>query len=198
MKTKQFSPEEMENYIARFKDMKPLSSSYDANMGIPKEAYETMTAKTLYLMMAPDDQGGPMAQNPAVVTKDKMSVIIAECPPGNRPPLHAHHSTNETFFCLDGRFRIRWGDEGENEVYLDPYDMIAVPPGVVRDFTNVADETARLLVFITGEAEENFNDIEMTPGEADRLRGQFGDEVVDQFREIGISFDAGLDTEAAE
>lgn len=198
MKTKQFTPAEMEPYIARFKDMKPLSSSYDASMGIPKEAYETMTAKTLYLMMAPEGQGGPMAQNPAVVTKDKMSVIIAECPPGNRPPLHAHHHTNETFFCLDGRFRIRWGDEGENETFLDPYDMIAVPPGVVRDFTNVSDETARLLVFITGEAEENFNDIEMTPGESDRLRGQFGDEVVDKFREIGISFDAGVDTEAAE
>ena len=46
MKTKNFTPEEMEKYIARFKDMKPLSSSYDAAMGIPKEAYETMTAKT--------------------------------------------------------------------------------------------------------------------------------------------------------
>ena len=198
MKTKQFTPAEMEKYIARFKDMKPLSSSYDAEMGIPKEAYETMTAKTLYLMMAPEDQGGPMAQNPAVVTQDKMSVIIAECPPGNRPPLHAHHQTKETFFCLDGHFRIRWGDEGENEIYLDPYDMIAVPPGVVRDFTNVSDDTARLLVFITGEAEDNFNDIEMTPGESERLRGQFGDEVVDKFREIGISFDASVDTEAAE
>ena len=76
--------------------------------------------------------------------------------------------------------------------------MIAVPPGVVRDFTNVSDETARLLVFITGESEGNFNDIEMTPAESERLRGQFGDEVVDRFREIGISFDAGVDSDAAE
>ena len=198
MKTKKITAEQMEKYIARFSDMKPLSSSYDASMGIPKEAYETMTAKTLYLLMAPENQGGPMAQNPAIVTQDKMSVIIAECPPGNRPPLHAHHQTKETFFCLDGRFRIRWGDAGENEIYLDPYDMIAVPPGVVRDFTNVSDETARLLVFITGESEGNFNDIEMTPAESERLRGQFGDEVVDRFREIGISFDAGVDSDAAE
>ena len=198
MKTKKITAEQMEKYIARFSDMKPLSSSYDASRGIPKEAYETMTAKTLYLLMAPENQGGPMAQNPAIVTQDKMSVIIAECPPGNRPPLHAHHQTKETFFCLDGRFRIRWGDAGENEIYLDPYDMIAVPPGVVRDFTNVSDETARLLVFITGEAEGNFNDIEMTPAESERLRGQFGDEVVDRFREIGISFDAGVDSDAAE
>lgn len=198
VKTKQFTPAEMEKYIARFKDVPKLSSSYSDEMGIPKEAYETMTAKTLYLMMAPEGQGGPMAQKPAIVTQDKMSVIIAECPPGNRPPLHAHHQTKETFFCLDGRFRIRWGDEGENEIYLDPYDMIAVPPGVVRDFTNVSDATARLLVFITGEAEESFNDIEMTPAESERLRDQFGDEVVDRFRDIGISFEAGVDSEAAE
>jgi uncharacterized RmlC-like cupin family protein len=198
MKTKQISPAEMEKYIARFKSMTPQSSNYDAEMGIPKEAYETMTAKTLYLLMAPAQQGGPMAQKPAIVTDDKMSVIIAECPPGNRPPLHAHHQTKETFFCLDGRFRIRWGDEGENEIYLDPFDMIAVPPGVCRDFTNVSDDTARLLVLITGEAEGNFNDIEMTPSESRRLREQFGDDVIDRFREIGISFEAGVDTEAAE
>ncbi len=198
MKTKKIAPEEMEQYIARFKDMEPQSSSYDAEMGIPKEAYETMTAKTLYLLMAPEQQGGPMAQKPAIVTDDKMSVIIAECPPGNRPPLHAHHQTKDTFVCLDGRFLIRWGVEGEDEIYLDPFDMIAVPPGVCRDFTNVSDDTAHLLVFITGQAEENFNDIEMTPAESKRLRDQFGDDVVDRFREIGISFEAGVDSEAAE
>ena len=126
----------------RFGQITPQSTSYAEDTGIPKEAYEMLTAKTLYLLMSPESQGGPMAQAPAVTTADKMSVIIAECPPGDRPLLHAHHKTNETFFCLNGRFRIRWGDEGENETYLEPLDMIAVPPGVVRDFTNVSDETA--------------------------------------------------------
>lgn len=198
MKTKSFSPQEMEKYIARFKDMKPQSSSYADELGIPREAYEMMTAETLYLLMSPEKQGGPMAQKPAVTTTDKMSVIIAECPPGDRPLLHCHHQTKETFFCLDGRFRIRWGDKGENETFLDPYDMFAVPPGVVRDFTNVTDKVAHLLVFITGEAEENFNDIEMTPEEADRIREKFGQDVLDKFRGIGVSFEAGVDQEAAE
>lgn len=198
MKTKQFTPAEMEKYIARFKDMEPQSSGYSDDIGIPKEAYETMTAKTLFLMMSPERQGGPMAQKPAIATDDKMSVIIAECPPGDRPVLHAHHQTKETFFCLDGRFRIRWGDKGEDEIFLEPFDMIAVPPGVVRDFTNVSDDMAHLLVFITGEAEDNFNDIEMTPEEAERIRAKFGEEVVDKFRNIGVSFEAGIDSEAAE
>jgi uncharacterized RmlC-like cupin family protein len=198
MKTIEVTPAEMEKRIARFRQLPKQSSSYADELGIPREAYEMMTAQTLYLLMAPACQGGPMAQQPAIVTDDKMSVIIAECPPGDRPLLHAHHQTKETFFCLDGRFRIRWGDRGENEIFLEPYDMIAVPPGVVRDFTNVSDAVAHLLVFITGEAEESFNDIEMTPEEAGRIRERFGDAVLDRFRGIGVGFEAGVDAEAAE
>ena len=193
MKTINVTLEEMEGRVARFSQIKPQSNSYSEEDGIPKEAYEMLTAKTLYLLMSPECQGGPMAHQPAVVTKDKMSVIIAECPPGDRPLLHAHHRTNETFFCLDGRFRIRWGDEGENQTYLEQYDMIAVPPGVVRDFTNVSDKTARLLVWITGETEDDFNDIEMPPIEAQRLEEKFGNEVLKKFKNIGVSFNAGVD-----
>ena len=193
MKTITVTLEEMESRIARFSQISPQSNSYSEEDGIPKEAYEMLTAKTLYLLMSPECQGGPMAHQPAVVTKDKMSVIIAECPPGDRPLLHAHHRTNETFFCLDGRFRIRWGDEGENQTFLEQYDMIAVPPGVVRDFTNVSDKTARLLVWITGETEDDFNDIEMPPIEAQRLEKKFGNEVLKKFKNIGVSFNAGVD-----
>ena len=192
MKTITVSPEEMESRIARFGQIIPQSNSYSEADGIPKEAYEMLTAKTLYLLMSPEEQGGPMALQPAVSTNDKMSVIIAECPPGDRPLLHAHHKTNETFFCLDGRFRIRWGDKGENETYLDQFDMIAVPPGVVRDFTNVSAQTAHLLVWITGETEDDFNDIEMPPIEAERLKEKFGQEVLDKFQRIGVSFNAGV------
>jgi len=193
MKTITVTLEEMESRVARFSQITPQSNSYSEEDGIPKEAYEMLTAKTLYLLMSPECQGGPMAHQPAVVTKDKMSVIIAECPPGDRPLLHAHHRTNETFFCLDGRFRIRWGDEGENQTFLEQYDMIAVPPGVVRDFTNVSDKTARLLVWITGETEDDFNDIEMPPIEAQRLEEKFGNEVLNKFKNIGVSFNAGVD-----
>lgn len=192
MKTVQVTPEEMETRIARFKDLKPQSGSYDAEVGIPKEVYEMMTARTLYLLMSPEKQGGPMAQHPAVTTDDMISVIIAECPPGDGPLLHAHQFTRETFFCLNGRFKIQWGDEGENETFLEPYDMIAVPPRVVRRFENVSDETARLLVFITGDSEEAFNDIDHPQIEADRLADRFGDDVLDKLRGIGVSFEAGV------
>ncbi len=191
MKTVNFTPEEMNSRIARFKQLKPQSAAYDADKGIPREVYETMTARTLYLLMSPENQGGPMAQAPAVTTEDKMSVIIAECPPGDGPLLHAHQFTRETFFCLDGRFKIQWGDQGENEIFLDPWDMIAVPPRVVRRFENVSDQTAHLLVFINGDSEEAFNDIDHPQIEADRLATEFGNDILDKLRGIGVTFEAG-------
>ena len=70
--------------------------------------------------------------------------------------------------------------------------MIAVPQGVVRDFTNVSDKTARLLVWITGKTEEDFNDIEMPPIEARILEEKFGSEILEKFKKIGVSFEAGV------
>ncbi len=102
--------------------------------------------------------------------------------------LHAHFFTVEHFFCLSGRFRIRWGDEGENETFLEPFDLIAVPPGVCRDFTNVSDQTAHLLVLITGRKEEDYNDIGFAPAESARFRQQFGDQVAGKLEAIGFSF----------
>jgi uncharacterized RmlC-like cupin family protein len=182
------TPEDMETRIARFSAVKPQSSYYKTDQGIPHEAYEMVTAKTLYTLMAPSKKAGPMSATPAILSQDKLSVIIAECPPGDKPMLHAHFYTTEHFFCLKGRFRIRWGDEGEHETVLEPFDMIAVPKAVCRDFTNITDETAYLLVLITGGAEEDYNDIGFAPSESRRFKDAFGEDVADKLETIGFSF----------
>ena len=187
-KTIQISQDEMSRFIARFKDLKPQSTYYKREAGIPNEAYEMVTAKTLYTVVAPSSQAGPMSAKPGILTQDMLSVIIAECPPGDKPMLHAHFHTTEHFFCLDGRFRIRWGDEGENEIYLEPFDMIAVPKGVCRDFTNVSDQTAHLLVLITGEKEKDYNDIAFAPSESKSFVDRFGKDVAQRMESIGFSF----------
>lgn len=187
-KTISVSPAEMEKRIARFKSLRPQSEYYDKGQGIPGEAYEMVTAKTLYTLMAPSPKAGPMSATPAVIADDKLSVIIAECPPGDKPMLHAHFYTTEHFFCLKGRFKVRWGDRGENETILEPFDMIAVPKAVCRDFTNIGDETAYLLVLITGGAEEDYNDIGFAPDESKKFRDAFGSEVAGRMEEIGFSF----------
>jgi mannose-6-phosphate isomerase-like protein (cupin superfamily) len=187
-RTVTLAPEQMLRQVARFRALQPQSGLVERNWGIPSAAYETATAKKLYTLMAPRDAGS-MSANPAIITDDKLSVIIAECPPGNKPMLHAHFQTVEHFFCLKGRFRIRWGDEGENELFLDPWDMVAVPRGVRRDFTNVTGETAYLLVLITGSNESDYFDISVAPGDSQAFRQQFGDEVAERFASIGIAFE---------
>lgn len=188
LKTRQVSPQEMEDRVARFSRVKPQSAYYSKDAGIPDAAYETVTAKTLYTLMAPSTKAGPMSAQPAILTQDNLSVIVAECPPGDKPMLHAHFFTTEHFFCLSGRFRIRWGDEGEHETVLEPFDLIAVPPGVCRDFTNISDHTAHLLVLITGTKEEDYNDIGFAPSESARFKAQFGEQVAGKLEAIGFSF----------
>lgn len=182
------TPEEMESRIARFANARPQREYYDEDQGIPGEAYEAVTAKTLYTLMAPSGKSGPMSATPQVVADDKLSVIIAEVPPGDKPMLHAHFYTTEHFFCLRGRFKVRWGDEGEHETVLDPFDMIAVPKAVCRDFTNITGETAYLLVLITGGAEEDYNDIGFAPSESEKFKQAFGEEIADKLETIGFSF----------
>ena len=188
MKTITVSPDEMARRIARFDNLKPQSAMYQEATGIPREAYELLAAKTLYLLMAPESQGGPMAQKPAITGEKGLSVIIARCPPGDKPVLHAHFKTHETFLCLTGRFRIRWGDRGEHETYIKPFDMIAVPPGVCRDFTNVGEEEALLLVLITGQGDEDFNDIAVAPEDSQMMLERFGMDVIRKYRKIGMDF----------
>jgi uncharacterized RmlC-like cupin family protein len=178
----------MERRIARFADLKPQSAMYQAESGIPREAYELMAAKTLYLLMAPPTQGGPMAQKPAIAGEKGLSVIIARCPPGDKPLLHAHFKTHETFMCLTGEFRIRWGDAGESETRLKPLDMIAVPPGVCRDFTNVTDQEALLLVLITGQSDEDFSDIAIAPEDSKMMLDKFGMDVIRKYQAVGTEF----------
>jgi hypothetical protein len=79
--TRDVSPEDMGKHIARFAALKPQSSYYRKDQGIPDAAYETVTAKTLYTLMAPSTKSGPMSATPAILTEDNLSVIIAECPP---------------------------------------------------------------------------------------------------------------------
>ncbi|CAM3941212.1 cupin domain-containing protein [Bordetella muralis] len=186
--TKTLSPAEMEKFVARFSALRPQSEFYSKDQGIPDAAYQAVTARTLYTLMAPSQKAGPMSARPIIEATENLSVIIAECPPGDKPMLHAHFHTVEHFFCLQGQFRIRWGDEGEHEIVLNPFDMIRVPKAVCRDFTNIGDETAYLLVLITGKNESDYNDIGFAPSESEKFKDEFGEEIVGKMETIGFSF----------
>lgn len=194
MKTIAVSPGEMTSRIARFSDTKPQGAKFAEENGIPLGAYQKMTAEEFYLMMSAPGLGGPFASAPAVSDDQNMIVAIVKCSPGQGPYLHAHYNTRENFMCLTGRFEILWGDEGEHRTVLEPYDMIAVPPGVVRTFRNCSDGEALILGFIRGDSPEAFADVAMTPAAAADIETNFGAETRKKIEAIGWRFDAGLDS----
>ncbi len=189
------SVSEMLTRVARFHQLKPVKQQYDASDGIPAEAYATISADRTYILMGPKGLQSATGEDPPVTGGDGGEVFtlnVATCPPGNGSPLHAHHYTCETFFCLNGRFKVSWGDKGEHELFLDPYDMIAVPPGVTRNFINVSDHEASLLVIVQGDRGK-FQDVDLTPQLASKIERDFGGDVRRKLELKGLAFTAGLD-----
>ena len=138
--------------ITRFKDLEP-QSGYDS----PVDAWRPdgpLTARPVYVLLGPPKPGAVTAAQPVVAVDKGMSLTIVECPPGGMPVLPTFLHTRETFVCLKGRFRVRWGEHGEQETFLDAFDMIALPPSVCRSFVNVTDESAFLLVMLAGQTGE--------------------------------------------
>jgi quercetin dioxygenase-like cupin family protein len=189
MKTVRTTPEEMAARTARFEQL----GLWDVqrNDKLPQEARDLVYARRLLAITSPREAEGPLA-NSAPIRDVDFTLHIAECPPGQGPGLHAHHATTETFLCLEGRFRIVYGDEGEHETILERWDTVSVPPGVVRGFENAGDETGRLLILVTGGVSD-MNDIAMTPAYRERLAA-FGPEVVAELERTGLRFDAGVDS----
>lgn len=192
MKTMAIDPATMETRIARFARLAPKSRAYAVESGIPVEAFEMIAAKSIYLLMAPEGAGGANAA-PAIQGAPGLTVNICECPPGNGPMLHAHQRTRETFLCLRGSFAVRWGDRGEHETRLEPFDMIAVPPNVSRAFVNVGDDTAYLLVMIQGDGDD-LSDVSYSPEVGTEITRRFGADVKRRFEDtLGWNFKAGVD-----
>jgi quercetin dioxygenase-like cupin family protein len=195
MKTHTPTHHEMLKRVARFKDLKPVKEQYNSADGIPAEAYSTISADSTYILMGPEGLKSATGETPPVIGGDggdTYTINAVTCPPGNGSPLHAHHYTCETFYCLNGRFRVSWGDLGEHSIFLDPMDMIAVPPGVTRNFTNVSDKDANLLVLIQGP-KDKFQDVDLTPEMGKTIENKFGVEIRKKLELKGLAFTAGLD-----
>ena len=120
------------------------------------------------------------------------AVVIAECEPHNGPGLHSHATIIETFTCIKGRFRIEWGDQGEHSIELGLFDTISVPPGVMRRFENISDETGLIYGILQG-GERGLGDVEYAPSIGEEIREKFGEDILNELTQVGYSFDAGLD-----
>ncbi len=97
---------------------------------------------------------------------DGVSVLESRAPFGDSPPLHVHHTEDETFFVLEGELLLAVGDE---ELRLGPGRCARAPRGVPHTYRVESAAGARWLV-VTGSGDfERFVRSLSQPAEADEL-----------------------------
>ena len=56
-------------------------------------------------------------------------VFIVILEPGEAPPLHVHHDTEQVFYVLEGKGELYIGTEGEQRFPVGAGDVVRIPPG---------------------------------------------------------------------
>src|ERR1044072_2226827 len=70
-------------------------------------------------------------------TGGAFDLFVVEVAPHGGPPLHVHHHQEEAIHVLNGRFRVRTGEELPP---LDPGGFASLPAGLPHTFLNLTDE----------------------------------------------------------
>lgn len=60
-------------------------------------------------------------------------------PPGARSRPHYHENCESAVYMLAGALRVRWGDRLQDELALEPGDMVYVPPRETHVLENLSD-----------------------------------------------------------
>ena len=141
MANRQVSREEMLARTATFHDLKPSPVAFvDTKLpGHERDIFNVIGAGVT------EDA----ALKPAIAAVEGFNLTYSSAEPGKGAALHSHQ-TVEVFIPMSGKWSIYWGDDGENEVILEPWDVVSVPVGVLRGFRNIGDEEALLLGTIAG------------------------------------------------
>ncbi len=166
MATVQISKEEMLKRVARFKELKPSRKGFVDSL-IP--GHEREIFNVIGRGVTEDPTLGP-----TITDARDFNVTLVRSGPGKGAALHAH-PTVEVFMALSGRWAVYWGDRGENEILLDQWDTISVPPGVMRGFRNAGSEDAYLLAILGG---------------TDAGRVIWATEVLERAKRTGLALDA--------
>jgi quercetin dioxygenase-like cupin family protein len=90
-------------------------------------------------------------------------VEMVDVPAGDMPPLHVHHSADESFYVLEGT--VSFFLPGR-EIELEPGDFLFAPRRLPHAY-RVGEEPARLLVTSTPSGFERFVAAAWALGEAD-------------------------------
>ncbi len=80
----------------------------------------------------------------ADATASESFITVME--PGEAPPLHVHHDTEQVFFVLSGKGRLIIGEDEQDQGAIVPGDLVRIPPGTWHKVPCVGDAPLRYLV----------------------------------------------------
>lgn len=137
--------DEMQQRIVRFSDVK--------QRGIPLMFIDSILPRhhrLNYAIVGDTASENPDFQ-PILTQPHRFQIGMVNAPPGCGPAYHTHDYI-ELFMPLTGRWRYYWGNDPagvpEGEAFLEPWDMISLPPGLWRGFENVSAEPAWLFAVL--------------------------------------------------
>ena len=190
MKTNKLTKTYMEKRISRYLNLEPLPIQLDET--IPQAGKDIVYARKLLSIIGLDPAEGktPINSGAPITGAGGITITLAKCPAGQGPGLHNHLATFETFTVLEGEFLIKWNDDGSEELSLEKYDTISIPPGVCRSFTNIGKTEGLLQVIISGGVHD-MNDISFTPHAAQKMN-DIQPDLSKKFEKIGFKFNAGI------
>jgi uncharacterized RmlC-like cupin family protein len=89
--------------------------------------------------------GSEISQASTGATNIYMAVF--RVPPGARSRPHYHAGCESAVYVLSGHLDVRWGDDLEHVVRLEPRDLVYVPPRETHILENLSrDESAEYVV----------------------------------------------------
>ena len=141
MANKMVSMDEMLARTARFAGLRPSKQAF-VDTRIPEYERDIFNVIGAGVTEDPDHK-------PAITAVEGFNVTYVGAESGKGAALHSH-TTVEVFIAMSGRWAIFWGDEGENEIELDQWDVVSVPVGVMRGFRNIGDSHANLMALLGG------------------------------------------------
>src|SRR5438105_2308025 len=88
--------------------------------------------------------GAEISQTTAGARNIYMGVF--RVPPRSQSRPHYHERCESVVYMIGGRLQVRWGEHLENEVSLEPGDLVYVPPQETHVLENIQEDPAQYVV----------------------------------------------------
>ena len=139
-----WTPAAMEARIVRYGDLKPCYNAFIDTRTPGSEAKENFT------IIGPGVSENP-EQHVHIAEPHGYNIGGARQPPGCVNSQHSH-DTAEVFVVHSGTWRFDIGEDGDDaQVVCRPGDVISLPTGMFRGFTNIGEDTGYLFAVLGGD-----------------------------------------------